>query len=131
MIEKKKIAWPALTILIAVFIPFMVGCAQKVAPVENITSAEMAIKVAQESSASVHAPLELKVATDKLNQAKAAIEQEQFDEARRLADEAMLDAQLAEAKSRSEKAKKVAQEMQGSIDTLRQEIERSQISNEQ
>lgn len=129
MIEKKNIAWPALTILIAIIIPFMVGCAPKVAPVENITSAEMAIKAAQESNASVNAPLELKVATDKLNQAKAAMEQEEFDKAQRFADEAMLDAQLAEAKSRSEKAKKVAQEMRDNIETLRHEIERSQKGN--
>ena len=127
MIAKRNFSWLALSVLIV--IPFVIGCAPKVAPVENITSAEMAIKVAQESNASVNAPLELKIATDKLNQAKAAIEQEQFDKAQRLADEAMLDAQLAEAKSRSEKAKKVAQEMKDNIVTLRNEIERSQKSN--
>ena len=129
MIGKKKIAWPALTILIAGIIPFMVGCASKVAPVENITSAEMAIMVAQESNASVHAPLELKIAADKLKQAKAAMELEEFDKAQRLADEATVDAQLAEARSRSEKSKKVAQEIRDNIETLRHEIERSQKRN--
>lgn len=129
MIAKKNIAWITLTMLIAIVIPFTVGCATKVAPVENITGAEMAIKEAQESDASVNAPLELKVATDKLNQAKAAMEQEQFDSARLLADEAMLDAKLAEAKSRSEKARKIAQEMQDNIETLRHEIDRSQNRN--
>jgi Domain of unknown function (DUF4398) len=128
MIGKKNIAWP-LTILVAVVILFMVGCASKVAPVENITSAEMAIMAAQESNASVHAPLELKVAADKLNQAKAAMEQEEFDKAQLLADEATVDAQLAEARSRSEKAKKVAQEMRDNIETLRHEIERSHNRN--
>jgi hypothetical protein len=128
MIGTKNIAWP-LTILVALVIPFMVGCASKVAPVENITSAEMAIMAAQESNASVHAPLELRVAADKLNQAKAAMEQEEFDKAQRLADEAAVDAQLAEARSRSEKAKKVAQEMRDNIETLRHEIERSQSRN--
>jgi len=128
MIGKKKIAWP-LTLLIAVVIPVMVGCASKVAPIENITSAEMAIMAAQESNASVHAPLELRVATDKLKQAKAAIEQEEYDKAQRFADEAMLDAQLAEARSRSEKAKKTAQETRDNIETLRHEIERAQNRN--
>ena len=128
MIGKKNIAWP-LTILIVIVIPFMVGCASKVAPVENITSAEMAIMAAQESNASVHAPLELKIAADKLNQAKAAMELEEFDKAQRLADEATVDAQLAEAQSRSEKAKKVAQEMRDNIETLRHEIVRSQNRN--
>jgi len=40
-----------------------------------------------------------------------------------------VDAQLAEAQSRSEKAKKVAQEMRDNIETLRHEIERSQNRN--
>lgn len=129
MIVKKNIVRSTLIMLMAIVIPFVVACAAKKMPVENITSAEMAIKEAQESNASVNAPLELKIAIDRLNQAKAAMEQEEFDKARRLADEAMLDAQLAEARSRSEKAKKVAQETQNSIDTLRHEIERSQKSN--
>jgi hypothetical protein len=57
------------------------------------------------------------------------MEQEEFDKAQRFADEAMLDAQLAEAKSRSEKAQKVAQDMRDNIETLRHEIERSQNRN--
>jgi hypothetical protein len=105
----------------------MAGCASKgVAPVESITSAELVLKEAQGSSATIYAPLELKLAEDKLNAAKAAVEKEEFIEAKRLADEALMDARLAEAKSLSEKAKKQTQEMRDSVEMLRREIERSQ-----
>jgi hypothetical protein len=129
MIAKEGTVCLILSIFVAMGIMLMVGCAAKVAPVENISSAEMAIKEAESSNAGVNAPLELKLATEKLSQAKAAMQKEELEEARRLADEALLDAKLAEAKSRSEKAKKATQELRDSIQTLRQEIERSEQRN--
>jgi hypothetical protein len=129
MIAKEGTVCLILSIFVAMGIMLMVGCAAKVAPVENISSAEMAIKEAESSNAGVNAPLELKLATEKLSQAKAAMQKEEFEEARRLADESLLDAKLAEAKSRSEKAKKATQELRDSIQTLRQEIERSEQRN--
>jgi len=102
------------------------GCAAKVAPVESLSSAAMGIKVAQERNAATFAPLELKIAEDKLHDAKAAVQKEDFDRARRLAEEALMDARLAETKALSEKAKRLAQDMRNSIETLRHEIERTQ-----
>lgn len=107
------------------------GCASKgVAHVESITAAESAIKQAQDSNATIHAPLELKLAEDKLNAAKAAVEKEEFLKAKRLADEALMDAKLAEEISLSEKEKKLVQEMFDGIETLRREIERAQIQKQ-
>lgn len=104
------------------------GCASKnLAYVESIAGAESAIKEARSSTATIHAPLELRLAEDKLSAANAAVKKEEFTEAKRLADEALADAKLAEAKSLSLKAKKRAQEMRESVETLRQEIERPQI----
>ena len=103
------------------------GCASTaVAPVEKISTVEKAIQEARESNATVSAPLELRRAEDKLKEAKAAMKEEEFEKARRLADEALIDANLAEALSRSEKAKKTTQEMRDDIDTLRREIERTE-----
>jgi hypothetical protein len=103
------------------------GCAtQEVAPVESMTSAELVIKEAKDNNAAVNAPLELRFAEDKLAAAKAAVSREEFVRAKRLADEALMDAKLAEAKSLSVKAKKQAQEMRDTIETLRHEIDRIQ-----
>jgi hypothetical protein len=103
-----------------------IATAKDVAPFEKITTVQKAIDAARESNAIINAPLELKLAEDKLEKAKSAINEEEFEMARRLADEALIDAKLAEAKSRAEKAKNLDQEMRNSIYTLRHELERSE-----
>ena len=117
------------SIFLGVSLLFMVGCATKVAPTEDLLKAEMAIKEAEAHNATMNAPLEMKLANEKLTQAKAEVEKEQFEKARQLAEEALYDAKYAEAKSRSEKAKKSTQDLKDSIQTLRQEIERAQQRN--
>ena len=126
MMAKEATVHAVHCVLIAVTILLMVGCAAKVAPIEDISNAQMAVKEAEESEAAVYAPLELKFATDKLSQARTALQEERYEEALRLANEAQLDAKLAEAKSRSEEARKTTQELRDTIETLRQEIERSE-----
>lgn len=104
------------------------GCASKgTGYIESIASAELGIKIAKDSNATMNAPLELKFAEDKLSAARAAATREDFVTAQRLADEALVDAKLAESKSITIKAKKQAQEMRDAIDTLRKEIERTQM----
>jgi hypothetical protein len=115
-----------LLIFIILIMSAGIAIAKDVAPFEKITAVQKAIDAARESNAIINAPLELKLAEDKLEKAKAAINEEEFEMARRLADEALIDAKLAEAKSSSEKAKKLEQEMRNSIDTLRSELERSE-----
>ncbi|HEY1089619.1 MAG TPA: DUF4398 domain-containing protein, partial [Burkholderiaceae bacterium] len=67
---------------------------------------------------------EMQMAREKLNQAHAAMTREDFDRARNLAQEAQVDAQLAEAKSRSGKARKAAEELQEGVRVLREELDR-------
>lgn len=122
----RKCSYPALMSVILIGGLLALGCAAKVAPVENITGAAMAIKEAENSNAGVYAPLELRLAEEKLNAAKQAMAREDYRQAQRLADEALADAQLAEAKSRAEKSKITAEEMRESIETLKHEIERMQ-----
>jgi Domain of unknown function (DUF4398) len=117
------------TISIAVILAAVsvAGCASKgVPPVESMTSAELVIKEAKDNNATINAPLELKFAEDKLAAAKALVAKEEFFQAKRLADEAFMDAKFAEAKSLSVKAQKQAQEMRETIETLRHEIDRIQ-----
>lgn len=123
----KPLTWCS-CILFSLSILSFWGCASKgVAHVESIAGAGLAIQEAKDNNATTYAPLELRIAEDKLIAAKAAAEKEEFLKAKRLADESMMDAKLAGAQSLSEKAKKQAQEMRDSIDTLRREIERTQM----
>jgi len=105
----------------------IVGCAGK-PPLETLSKAELAVQEADKRTASQYAPLELQTAREQLDKAKKAINDEEYDEARRLADQALVNAQLAEAKAGAEKARQAAAELQKSIQTLRAELERSTTS---
>jgi len=101
------------------------GCASKgEPPTDKLALVESSVSQAKENQAYTYAPLEIKLAEDKLAQARQKVAEEEYDEARALLDQALSDAKLAESKSQSEKAKRGAQEMKDSIDTLRQETER-------
>ncbi len=103
----------------------IIGCSTgKKPPTEKIANAELAISRAQDNNAREFAAVELRQAQDNLEQAKQAVQEEEFDKAARLAEQALMDASLAETKAESEKASKAAAEMRESIDTLKQEVER-------
>lgn len=103
------------------------GCAGNgKVPSEQIANTEKTIGEARDSNATVHAPLELKLADEKLQAAKAAVDKKEYDQARRLLEEARADADFANAKTGSIKARRVAKEMRDSINALQQEIERTQ-----
>jgi len=112
-----------------VFVFLLVGCAHKqVMPTEDIPKAEMAIKEAMDRGALTISPVELKMAQEELDNAKAAMQKEEFKKARRLAEKAEVDAKVAESKADAVTEQKHAEEMRSSIETLRQEIERAQQS---
>ncbi len=111
--------------LVTLFMVVMAGCATQVpAPEKQVTLATQSIAQAESSGAVEFAPVELKSARDKLSQAKIAMDKEENLKAKLLADEAMVDANLAEAKARSAKAQKVVEEFKESINVLREEMNR-------
>ncbi|AMV73753.1 DUF4398 domain-containing protein [Desulfuromonas carbonis] len=111
--------------LATVVMAFLAGCAVPApAPEKQFTLATQSIAEAETSGATEFAPVELKSARDKLSQAKLAMGREENLQAGRLADEAMADANLAEAKARSAKSQKVVAELQESIRVLREEMRR-------
>ncbi len=103
----------------------MIGCASGEKPKANIANADMAIQRAREANAINYAPLELKVAEDKLQQAKKASDEEKYTNARWLADEARADAELAEAKSQSARTGQIEQQVRQDVETLRRETIRT------
>ena len=99
----------------------LVGCAGR-KPVANIAKAELAVDHAVESNAVAHAPTELELAQEKLYLARRAMDRGENAEARRLADEALVHAQLAEAKAKSDEARLAAGETVRSIETMRSTV---------
>ncbi len=104
----------------------LAACAGAPAPTEKISNVEMMIQRARQNEADKYAPLELRLAEENLQHAKAAMADGKNEAARKKADQALADARVAEAKARAEKAKKLSDEMAESVDTLRDEIERKQ-----
>lgn len=102
------------------------ACASKpLAPTESLQMAEQAITMAEQARVADHASLELSQARDKLAAARVAVQDEKMVLAKRLADQAFVDAELATARAAEVKAKAVNDEMKQSTETLKQEMNRN------
>jgi len=80
------------------------------------------VESARRSGAPADAPVEFRRAEDKLNAAEAAARDERYGEAKRLAEEARIDADLAEQNAQSARARRAVAELQQSISVLRQQM---------
>jgi Domain of unknown function (DUF4398) len=102
----------------------LAGCASGPAPEREVAAAEVAVEGAEEANAAARAPAPYALARDKLERAREAMGEGENEEARRLAEEALVDADLAEARARSQVAQENAAELRASIETLREELDR-------
>ena len=103
------------------------GCGSKgISPVKNISDADMAINVAKEANATINATLDIRIAEEKLRKARESNKNEDYITAQRLADEALIDAKLAQEKSQTKKTKNMETNLRESIETLQNEINRKQ-----
>ena len=119
LVQQKNLRWCVLLILV-----MLSGACAGIAPTGKMANLEYAINDAHKADASTYAPLELRFAEDKYQAAKKAIADEEYEQAERLIDQALLDAQLAQEKALSAKAEKDAYEMRQSIEALQGEAER-------
>lgn len=107
----------------------LVGCGSSrppVAPVQPvITSAERATAEAEQAGAAQYAALELRTARQKIEQAQQMLRAGDDRVALRLAEQAEVDAELAEAKSRTAVSQAAIDEIRETIRVLREEIERN------
>jgi hypothetical protein len=93
-----------------------------------MAKAEMAVRQAGESPVPQEASAELQVARDKLLAAQKALDDDDYEEARRLAEQATVDAQLAQAKANSAQTQQEAVELRKAIDALREEAVRPTVT---
>ena len=101
------------------------SCSSGRPPREQIAMAELAVRQAENSKAPQHAALELRLATEKAEKARQAMRNEDYVMARRFAEQALVDAQLAESKAQSSEARQSANQLRESIEALRREAERA------
>jgi septal ring factor EnvC (AmiA/AmiB activator) len=101
----------------------LAACASDVPPPNSqVTLSDSIIRDAESAGAVQYAPVELNTAREKLEGARREMQDENNDKALRLAEEAELDARLAQLKSRTKTTRDAAAAIQASIDMMRREI---------
>ncbi|MCQ4329434.1 DUF4398 domain-containing protein [Stutzerimonas stutzeri] len=99
----------------------MVGCASDPAPTEQLRLTEQALTQARSVGASEQTPA-LALAEDELAAAVVAMKDEDYRQARRLAEKAELDARLAEASVLNDKSQQELAELARRIARLREQL---------
>ena len=100
------------------------GCASTPPPTEQMAVSRAALSNATSAGGNEFAPLQIKSATEKMAAAERAMAGKDYARARQLAEQAQVDAQLAEAMARTAKAQKAADALKEDSRALRQEINR-------
>jgi Domain of unknown function (DUF4398) len=101
------------------------ACASNPAANEKIAVAKASLQRAEQAGAPQAAPVELASARDKLARAEKANADRDATIATSLADQANIDAQVAEASAQQQRSHKAALDFDASLQALRQEAQRS------
>jgi len=104
----------------------LAACATTEPPTDQVAVTNAALAHAVAAGSVEFAPTEIALARDKMVRANAAMVAKDYDGARALAQQAQLDAQLAEAKTQAIKARSSAKAVQEDAQVLREEISRKQ-----
>jgi hypothetical protein len=105
----------------AAVVTALAACASGPVPLEQLAVAKESVQRAEQAGATELAPVELSTARDKLQRADQAAQNHEGQTATRLADQANVDAQLAEATAREHKSQQAEMELEASLQALRQE----------
>jgi DNA repair ATPase RecN len=97
----------------------LAACASSPIPNEKIAVAQASVQRAEQSGAQELAPVELSTARDKLQRAQKAAADHDAEPATMLAEQANVDAQLAEATAQEHRSQKADQELEASLQALR------------
>ena len=101
------------------------ACASVPPPESQMGKADLALRKAEQADAAHFAPLEMRTARTKLEAARAAMRDKQNLEARRLAEQAKLDATLAEATAQAAQRQEATDTIRADIEALRAEAIRA------
>jgi hypothetical protein len=107
---------------LCLFAAFALACATSASTTRAVSQAELAVKDATASEADTLAPAELQLARSKLAAAEQAMRSGNDERARRLAEQALVDAQLAEVKAETQAAGVSARQLESRSDALRRSL---------
>lgn len=122
----RSVLGPYLVLLLAAGVT---ACTSRAMPPnEQLALGQASIEAALGSGAAQVAPAELLRAREKMASAQQALQAGHPVQARRLAEQADVDAQLAQAKADAAKSARASQEVEASLQTLREELQQSEGS---
>ena len=103
----------------------IVACASAPMPTDKLAVAKTAVDRAEQAQAAQFAQVELTTARNKLAAAQAAADKHDADVAARMADQAEVDAQLAEYTARAKQQEQLVDQMEAGLRDLRNEAQRN------
>ena len=98
---------------------FGAACASVPEPKGELANADLALRKSEAVNAAEVAPLDARMAREKLEKARVEMGEEKYQSARRLAQQAEVDALVAEAKARSTRVQNQTQELRDEVEKLR------------
>ncbi|MBX2837100.1 MAG: DUF4398 domain-containing protein [Gammaproteobacteria bacterium] len=101
------------------------GCSSAPKPRTEIALTSTALQNAELAGAREYAPIELRQASEKSAAAETAMKKEEYEKAKRLSEQALVDAEFARAKAEAEKSRLALKEAQDNIQLLRTEMQRT------
>ena len=102
----------------------LTACASAPVSVEQMAVAEASVQSASSTNTSADAPRELQVATSKLAAAREAVQRKDYERGRQLAEQAEVDARVAELHAQTVRAQRAATESQDAARVLAEEVTR-------
>jgi len=117
--------WVALTMLCAATMLGSYGCSSMKTPATaDVAVSKAAVDNAAGADGAEYAPVEMRMAREKLALANKALADKDYQLASQLANEARADARLAQGKANSAKAQAAAEALESDIRVLDEELQR-------
>jgi len=110
----------------ALLVASLAACGSAPKPKAEMALSKSAVNNAELAGAREYAPVYLRKARDKQARAQSAYDKERMTAAKRLSQQALVDAEVAQAKANSQKSLVALQELREGIDLMRTEISRVQ-----
>ena len=126
--ETSRVRLHAISLLLGSLALASSGCSAAKPPAGILSNAELDVRAASEARADELAPMELQSAREKLVTSRKAMQENKYEDARRLAESARVEAELATAKAEAEIARRAADNLRHRLDPLRSGHERAATS---
>jgi hypothetical protein len=111
-----------LSLIFLILVGAVAGCATLPPDPSLLDNARTAIELAERAGAREYAPIELRLARERLSSAEFELDRNQADAARRLSDEAEIEARLALARTQAALARAELAQKQRDLEQLRSDL---------